>query len=81
MQLDQVSKFFETMPYKEKTVFGYVTLFDPRRALKETVFTEQCGIPCMGLDEAEKITLDYLTKGRYYASTGTGRQILYKKQN
>ena len=62
--------YFEKLPYKEKTVFGYVTLFDPRRVLKETVFTEQCGIPCMGLDEAEKIVLDYLIKGRYYACTG-----------
>ena len=60
----------KNLPYKEKTVFGNVTLFDPRRTIKQTVVTEECGIPCMGLDEGEKLVLDYLIQGRSYATTG-----------
>ena len=69
-KLRQVSEYLQALPYKEKTSFGFVTLFDPREVLKNTVFKEECGIPCMGLDEAENVALDYLIKGRYYATTG-----------
>ena len=58
------------LPYKERTVFGNVTLFDPRRTIKQNVVTVECGIPCMGLDEGEKLVLDYLIEGRSYATTG-----------
>ena len=70
-KIKKVSEFVKHLPYKEKTAFGIATLLDPRRHIKETVFTEQCGIPCMGLDEGEKLALDYLIKGRYYSSTDT----------
>lgn len=69
-QLRKIDPYPRELPYKEKTVFGYVTLFDPRQSLNQTVFQEENGIPFMGLDEAENVALDYLIKGRYYASTG-----------
>ncbi|CAB4029632.1 Hypothetical predicted protein [Paramuricea clavata] len=68
--MKRINPFFEKLPYLEKTAFGLAILFDPRRYIKEIVFTEDCGIPCMGLDEGEKIVLDYLIKGRSYATTG-----------
>ena len=76
-QRQEMKKFqaLKDLPYKEKTVFGYVTLFDPRRRIKETVFTEECGIPCMGLDEGEKLVLDYLISGRSYATTGMSTDL------
>jgi hypothetical protein len=70
-KMNKVREFVKFLPYKERTVFGFATLLDPRRHIKEAVFTEQCGIPCMGLDEGEKLALDYLIKGRYYSTTGT----------
>ena len=76
-KLKQISYFLDNLPYKERTVFGYITLFDPRQRIKETVFTQQSGIPCMGLDAGEKVVLDYLVKGRYYATTGTRFNIIY----
>ena len=73
-QLSMVASL-EDLAYRDKTVFGYVTLFDPRRIIKQTVFTEEGGIPCMGLDEGEKLVLDYLISGRSYASTGMSTDL------
>ena len=70
-KVEEIAEFLETLPYKERTVFGFVSLFDPRLCIKDVVFTNKSGIPCMGVDAAEKIVLDYLLKGRYYANTGT----------
>ena len=69
-QIAKDPNYLKKLPYKAKAVFGYATLFDPRRTIKNTVFQEERGIPCMGLDEAEKTVMDYLIKGRYYSSTG-----------
>ena len=35
----------------------------------------------MGLDEAENVALDYLIKGRYYASTGTIQEYNITRKN
>ena len=75
--MDKVKAYLGTLPYKERLVFGFITLFDPRRQLREAVFTEKSGISCMGLDCGEKLALDYLVKGRYFASTGTRFNIMY----
>jgi hypothetical protein len=75
--MKRINPFFGKLPYLERTAFGQAILFDPRRYIKETVFTEDCGIPCMGLDEGENIVLDYLIKGRSYATTGTRFNMLY----
>ena len=71
-KLDKIREFVQSLPYKERTSFGFVTLLDPRRNINEAVFTEKSGIPCMGLDEGDRLVLDYLIKGRYYSTTGTG---------
>ena len=71
IRIQNISKFLEQRPYKEKTAFGFVTLLDPRQRIKETVFTERSKMACLGLDEGEKLALDYLIEGRYYSSTGT----------
>ena len=70
-KIKEIADFLETLPYKERTVFGFVTFFDPRRCIKDAVFTNDLGIPYMGIDAAEKVVMDYLLKGRYYADTGT----------
>jgi hypothetical protein len=64
-------EFVKDLPYGKRTVFGIVTLLDPRRHIRDAVFKEKCGIPCMGLDEGEKLAMQYLIKGRYFANTGT----------
>ena len=80
-QLKKIDPYCRKLPYKEKTAFGYVTLFDPRQSLNQTVFQEESGIPFMGLDEAENVALDYLIKGRYYASTGTIQEYNITRKN
>jgi hypothetical protein len=75
--MKQITPFFEKLPYQERTAFGQAILFDPRRHIRETIFTEDSGIPCMGLDEGEKIVLDYLIRGRSYATTGTRFNMVY----
>ena len=69
--LKEIAPFMESLPYHERTVFGFVTLFDPRYCIRNEVYTEKDGISCMGLDAGENLAMDYLIKGRYYADTGT----------
>ena len=68
--LDAVG-FLTHRPYKLRTSFGYVTLLDPRMLIKNAVFQEENGILHMGLDNGEKLALEYLKKGCYFATTGT----------
>ena len=80
-QLKEIAPFMQSLPYKERTVFGFVTMFDPRKRIKDAVFQEKDGIPFMGLDEGGDLTLKYLIKGRYYADTGTRfNHVLYLKK-
>ena len=69
-ELEEIASFMESLPYNERTVFGFVTMFDPRQHIKEAVFKEKDGISFMGLEDGENLTLDYLIKGRYYSHTG-----------
>jgi hypothetical protein len=62
--------FLKERPYKLHTSFGYVTLLDPRLAIKSAVFKEEKGILHMGLNEGETLALEYLREGSYYATTG-----------
>ena len=62
--------FLNSRPYKLRTSFGYVTLLDPRREIKNAVFKEEKGILHMGLDDGETLALQFLRKGCYYATTG-----------
>lgn len=68
--IDKTPNSFDALPYKEKFVFGYVTLIDPRLDIKKTVFQEIDGKKHQRLDEGEKVVLDYLIKGRHYGTTG-----------
>jgi hypothetical protein len=70
-ELKKISAFMDSLPYRERTVFGFATLFDPRLRIKDAAYSEKDGIECMGLDAAENITMEYLIKGRYYADTGS----------
>ncbi len=62
--------FLNARPYKLHTSFGYVTLLDPRLAIKSAVFKEEKGILHMGLNEGETLAFEYLREGSYYATTG-----------
>ncbi|XP_028408011.1 uncharacterized protein LOC114530616 [Dendronephthya gigantea] len=76
--------FVSQLPYKDKFVFGFVTLFDPTEVIKNTVFKERNGaqrILDKGLDDAENVVLDYLNKGRYYATTGIWEKFEFKNIN
>ena len=75
--LKKIASFMESLPYNERTVFGFVTMFDPRQRIKEAVFQEKDGISFMGLEAGENLTLDYLIKGRYYADTGVWELFAY----
>lgn len=74
-------EFVSQLPYKSNFVFGFVTLIDPNEEIKNKVFKEHNGIQRMldgGLDNAENVVLDYLIKGRYFATTGTHTTYLWK---
>ncbi|XP_028408010.1 uncharacterized protein LOC114530615 isoform X2 [Dendronephthya gigantea] len=85
---DKSPNSFDALPYKEKFVFGYVTLIDPSLHLKETVFQKSDGKNHQRLaegeknhqrlDEGEKVVLDYLIKGRHYGTTGVWDLFKYE---
>jgi len=59
------NKFLNSRPYKADTAFGYTTLIDTNKKLKEVVFGEGGD-----LNKGELHMIDYLIEGKFYAHTG-----------
>ena len=68
-----LSSFVRALAYKERTVLGFVALFDPHCRIKRAVFEESDE---MDLDKAGNIVLDYLVMGRFFSSTGMSFNII-----
>ena len=64
----KVSDYLKDLPYGDNTVFGYTTLIDTEKKLKDVIFHGD--VPGAGLDDAECVALDYLRDGSFYSSTG-----------
>ena len=67
-KLSEVNAYLKDLPYGDTTVFGYTTLIDTEKKLKDAIFYGEA--PDAGLDEAECVALDYLRNGSFYSSTG-----------
>ena len=67
-KLSEVDTFLKNLPYGDTTVFGYTTLIDTEKKLKDVIFNRE--VPDAGLDKAECVALDYLRDGSFYSSTG-----------
>ena len=61
-------EFYYNRPYRCNTIFGYTTLIDTEKKLKDAIFNRE--LPDAGLDKAECVALDYLRDGSFYSSTG-----------
>ncbi|XP_066911021.1 uncharacterized protein [Clytia hemisphaerica] len=63
--------FLGSMPYEQKTVFGYTALIDPELKLKKTVYGSHDYIQQVAnLDEGEFQMIQYMTEGRFFGHTG-----------
>ncbi|XP_066912420.1 uncharacterized protein [Clytia hemisphaerica] len=63
--------FLGSMPYEQKTVFGYSALIDPELKLKKTVYGSHDYIQQVAnLDEGEFQMIQYMTEGRFFGHTG-----------
>lgn len=67
-KLSEVNAHLKDLPYGDTTVFGYTTLIDTEKKLKDAIFNRE--LPDAGLDKAECVALDYLRDGSFYSSTG-----------
>ena len=71
-RLGEIKEFLNELPYRFKTVFGYVTIIDTDETLRKTVFDREKkgAVPGAGLDDGGLLAMDYLREGRFYSSTG-----------
>ena len=59
------------MPYQENTVFGYITLVDPEKNIKDAIYGAPPHKDIAQLNEGEIMIMDKMIEGRFYAHTGT----------
>ena len=69
--LFNANQFFDKLPYKDDTAFGYTALIDPKCKLKEMIqSTRRPKNHSADLNAVEMEAIDYLIDGRHYAHLG-----------
>ena len=68
---EECKQVLGNMPYQQNTVFGYVTLVDPEKKIKDAIYGAPPHINIPKLDIGEGPILDSMIEGRFYSHTGS----------